>query len=502
MSNSARFRISFIIAFCFLGFTSIQGQSVAEFRQAAEKALSAFDVPGFSVGIIKDGEVVMVEGFGTRTTGADEAVDGNTLFAIASNTKAFISSAIVKLHMEGKLDLDAPVRTYLPTFAVYDEYVSAHMIVRDLLCHRAGLGTFSGDVIWYKSALRADQVVQQIRHVPQAYEWRAGYGYSNLMFITAGEVIKAVTGQSWDEYVREHFLTPLGMDRTQTSVTPLRNLPNVATPHITRNDNEPIAYANWDNMGAAGGIVSSASDMTKWMGAQLASGQTEDGEIFPKNLTNITWRPHNAIGNYKSFSSAGLGWFLRSTDGHTIVSHGGGYDGMYSRVALVPDQNLGVVVLTNSMTGLSSALGNYIVNAYLGQGSEDWLDSAVARQKRGKASWDERRQERIDARVQNTKPSVEISTYAGEYHDPMFGAIHIKVDGDQLRLEFATAPLLNASLEHWHYDTWKIQWDEPHAWFDFGTVAFEINNNRDVTSISFDVPNDDIFFDEIKANKK
>lgn len=502
MKYSISFRISLAVAVCFLWLSNIQSQSVEEFREAAEKALTAFDVPGFSVGVIKDGEVIMAEGFGTRTDGADEAVDGNTLFAIASNTKAFISTAIVKLHLEGKLDLDAPVRTYLPTFAVYDEYVSAHMIVRDLLCHRAGLGTFSGDVIWYKSALSADQVVQQVRHVPQAYEWRAGYGYSNLMFITAGEVIKAVTGQSWDEYVREHFLTPLGMDRTQTSVTPLRNMPNVATPHITRDDNAPIAYANWDNMGAAGGIVSSASDMLKWMGAQLAGGQTDDGEIFPKNLTNTTWRPHNALGNYKSFSSAALGWFLRSTNGHTIVSHGGGYDGMYSRVALVPDQNLGVVVLTNSMTGLSSAVGNYIINSYLGEDTENWLSSAVERQQRGKAAWDERRQERIDARVADTQPSVDLSAYAGEYHDPMFGTINIKVEGDQVRLEFATAPLLNASLTHWHYDTWKIQWDEPHAWFDFGTVEFELDNNRNVTSLSFDVPNDDIFFHEIKANKK
>lgn len=501
--NYSIFRPIFVLALSILWSASIQSQSAADFRQAAQEALVAFDVPGFSVGIIKDGEIVMAEGFGTRTTGADEAVDGNTLFAIASNTKAFISTAIVKLHLEGKLDLDAPVRKYLPTFAVYDEYVSNHMIVRDLLCHRAGLGTFSGDVIWYKSVLSADQIVQQIRHVPQAYEWRAGYGYSNLMFITAGEVIKAVTGQSWDEYVQEQFLSPLGMDRTQTSVTPLRNLPNVATPHITRNDNEPIAYANWDNMGAAGGIVSSASDMLKWIDAQLASGQTTGGEIFPKNLTNTTWRPHNALGNHNSFSSAGLGWFLRTTNGHTIISHGGGYDGMYSRVALVPDQNLGVVVLTNSMTGLSSAVGNYIINRYLGVDTDEgWLRSAVERQQRGQTAWDERRQERIAARVPNTKASVALSAYAGEYYDPMFGVIHIKAMDNRLRLEFATAPLLNATLEHWHHDTWKIQWDEPHAWFDFGTVAFNFDNNRKVTGLSFDVPNDDIFFHEIKANKK
>lgn len=444
----------------------------------------------------------MAEGFGTRTKGTDETVDGNTLFAIASNTKAFISSAIVKLHLEDKLDLDAPVRDYLPYFAVYDDYVSNHMIVRDLLCHRAGLGTFSGDVIWYKSALNAEQVIRQIQYVPQAYEWRAGYGYSNLMFITAGEVIKAVSGQSWDEYVREHFLQPLEMDRTQTSVTPLAQMDNVATPHLTRHDNQAITYANWDNMGAAGGIVSSAADMLKWINLQLNSGQHAGQEIFPKQVTNYTWRPHNALGNHKNFSSAGLGWFIRSVDGHAMISHGGGYDGMYSRVAMVPDENLGIVVLTNSMTGLSSALGNYIIDAYLGRETTDWLDKAVARQKRGQIAWQERHQERLDARVPDTKPSLMPSEYSGEYQDPMYGTIMVKSDGEQLRLEFATAPLLNASLEHWHYDTYLIKWDEPHAWFDFGTVQFELDNNRQVTGLSFDVPNDDIFFHEIKARKE
>ena len=482
--------------------SSLFGQSAEAFRQAAEDALSAFDVPGFAVGIIKDGEVVLSEGFGTRTKDKVEAVDGNSLFAIASNTKAFIATAITKLHLEGKLDLDAPVRQYLPHFAMYDDYVSNHMIVRDLLCHRAGLGTFSGDVIWYKSSYSAAEVVQHIQYVPQAYEWRAGYGYSNLMFITAGEVIKAVSGKSWDQYVKDNFLSPLGMSRTQTSVSPLADMNNVATPHITRHDNMPIPYANWDNMGAAGGIVSSTNDMLLWLGSQLAGGQWAGQEIFPAATTNFTWKPHNALGNHQSFSSAGLGWFLRNTDGHTIISHGGGYDGMYSRVALVPDQNLGVVVLSNSMTGLSSALGNYIIDTYLNRDTENWLTKAVERQKNSQTKWDQRHQERLDARVENTIPSQALNAYTGTYYDPMFGTINITEEEGKLHLNFATAPHLNATLAHWHYDTWQIQWDEAHAWFEFGTIQFVMDNNRQVSSLSFDVPNDDIFFHEIKATKK
>ncbi len=477
-------------------------QTAEDFRVAAQEALTAFDVPGFSVGVIKDGKIVMAEGFGTRTAGKVEAVDGNTLFAIASNTKAFVSSSIVKLHMEGKLDLDAPVRDYLPYFEVYDDYVSNHMMVRDLLCHRAGLGTFSGDVIWYKSALSAEQVIRQIMHLPQAYEWRSGYGYTNLMFITAGEVIKAVTGKSWGEYVQENFLQPLGMDRTQTSVTPLAKLDNVASPHLSRHDNQPIPYVNWDNMGAAGGIISSATDMLKWLELQMADGQWQGKALFPEGLTATTWRPHNPLAGGTSFTSAGLGWFLRMREGHRLVNHGGGYDGMYSQVMMAPDDNLGVVVFTNSMTGLSSALTNYIINSYLGISTENWLAAAVDRQKRGDQAWEDRHQERLDARVLNTSPSLSTAAYLGVYDDPMYGKIEVKQQGEAMQLNFLTAPQLNATLSHWHYDTWLINWEQTHAWFDFGTVQFELDNNRKVTGLSFDVPNDDIFFHEIKAAKQ
>lgn len=498
----SRYRL-FLLVFVTLFFvTDIQSQSVEQFRTAAQEALEAFEVPGFSVGIIKDGKVVLAEGFGTRTAGKEETVDEHTLFAIASNTKAFVSTSIVKLHEEGKLDINKPVRDYLPYFQLYDEYVSSHMMVRDLLCHRAGLGTFSGDFMWYKSDLPAESVLRRIHHLPQAYEFRAGYGYTNLMFITAGEVIKAVTDQTWAEYVQANFLTPLGMTRTQTTVSNLANMDNVATPHLTRNDNETIPYVNWDNMGAAGGIVSSASDMLRWMKLQMNKGQKDKQSIFPENVTNSTWRPHNPLRGGANPTAAGLGWFVSSLDGHLIVNHGGGYDGMYSQVKMAPDDQLGVVVLTNSMTGLSSTLANYIINTYLGRDTEGWLKKAVERQVRGKQNWDKRRQEREEARVEGTRTTHDLSAYTGTYHSPTMGDITIEAVAGKLELHFADSPKLDATLSHWHYDTFRINWQETHAWFDFGTLQFELDNNLKVSGLSFDVPNDDIFFHEIEADKE
>jgi len=491
-------RISyFFIALIFLATNTLKAQSAEQFRSAAASALEAFDTPGFSVGVIKDGKVVLSEGFGTRTLGKQESVDGSTIYAIASNSKAFISTAIARLHVEGKLDLDKPVQTYLPYFKLYDEYVSQHTTVRDLLCHRVGLGTFSGDAIWYKSEKSASDIIKQIQYLPQAYEWRSGYGYTNLMFITAGEVIKAVTGQGWSEYIRENFLTPLQMDRTQTTVAALVDMANVATPHITHRDNLPIAMVPWEAAGAAGGILSSTDDMLKWLDIQLNPDRAEMKGIFPKSARDQTMKPHNPIGG-DNFYSAGLGWFLYVKNGQKMVTHGGGYDGMYSRVLMIPEQNIGIVVLTNSMTGLSSAVANYIRDSYLGADTSGWLDEAVNREMEGREIWKNKFIEPQSNRIAGTLPSIDKTMMVGKYEDPLYGQISVESDDkEKLSLRFEGAPALSANLSHWHYDTWKIDWDEEHAWFDFGTVQFILDNNRKVKSLQFEVPNDDIFFEEI-----
>ena len=492
-------RFLLLLALPFLLFPALRAQDAAQFRQAAQQALTAFQVPGFAVGIIKDGQVVLHEGFGNRTAGKEEPVDGGTLFAIASNTKAFIATTLAQLHTEGKVNLDGFVRDYLPYFQLYDEYVSAHLTVRDLLCHRAGLGTFSGDAIWYKNEQTPEEIIREIRYLPQAYEFRAGYGYSNLMFITAGEVIRAVTGQSWDQYVRTHYLDPLGMTRTQTSAKNLGSMANVATPHLTRANNQPLDFVNWDASGAAGGVISSVDDMLRWLRAQIQFGQVDGQAIFPEAVHDITWKPYNAIGNSQNFTSAGLGWFLGTLEGQRIVSHSGGYDGMYSQVKMIPELGIGVVVLTNSMTGLSAALTNYIVDSYLGRPTDGWLKNAVAREQKAQEAWRTSRTEHEKAQVPGTKPSLLPAAYAGAYHDPLFGPIKVMEAPDGLHLSFPEAPQLNARLTHWHYDTYRINWDNTHAWFDFGTVQFLLDNNRRVTGLQFDVPNDDIFFEEIHA---
>lgn len=493
-------KLHLLLLFCLCSTFSLTAQTAEEINRDAKAALAAYDTPGFAVGVIKEGKVVLSAGFGTRTAGQEESVDGATLFAIASNSKAFISTSLTKLHVEGKLDLDAPVQTYLPYFQLYDPYVSSHTTVRDLLCHRVGLGTFSGDAIWYKSEKSAEEIIRQVRYLPQAYGWRAGYGYTNLMFITAGEVIRSVTGQSWADYVQSNFFGPLGMRRSQTSVKPLAEMKNVATPHVTHRDNQPLMMAPWEASGAAGGIISSTDDMLKWLNAQLQEGTVGGKEIFPAEVLDQTFKVHNSTGGKLSFSSIGLGWFLYEREGKAVVTHGGGYDGMYSRVILIPELETGIVVLSNSMTGLSSALGSRLRDLALGVDDPDWLKSATEREAEGRAEWQEKFVNPQASRVTGTSPTLTEAAMIGTYADPLFGKFIVaKNAAGKLELRFDQSPSLNATLSHWHYDTWKLEWNEPHAWFDFGTVKFVTNNRQEVTGLQFDVPNDDIFFEEFRA---
>ncbi len=502
-------KIATLFLLILFGTSLIAQPSIEKIDAYFAKAQKEWNIPGFAIGIIKDGEIVLSKGYGTLEEGGSDKVDGNTLFAIASNTKAFISASIAQLVDEGKLNWDDPVIKYLPYFELYDDYATNHTTVRDLLCHRAGLGTYSGDAIWYKSEYSGEEVVKRIKAVPQAYDFRSGYGYSNLMFITAGEVIKAVSGQSWNDYAEDHFFKPLGMDRTITSTNDLEKLENVATPHKPMNGkNKAIAWTNWDNMGAAGGIISSVNDMLKWMQAQVDQGQFDDGRLFSANRQIDFWTPHNsyrlsqgARNTYPSrhFSGYGLGWGVFDYGGRFVASHSGGYDGMYSRVAVMPEEKLGFIILTNSMKGISNPMMYYTFDQFLQKESQDWSAFGLAGQKRSEQSHQRRLQRIKDNRLEGTKPALDLEKYTGLFRCEMYGDIELKMEDGKLSIDFKPAPQLAATLDHWHLNTFEIKWKEEHAWFDFGTLQFILDNNGQVQKLQFDVPNYDIFFHEINA---
>lgn len=473
------------------------------------KSLPAWGTPGVSVAVVKDGRVVFSKGYGTLETGKQIPPDGNTLYAIASNTKAFTSAMMAMLVEEGKAGWEDKVRNYLPWFELYDPWVSREMTLRDLLCHRSGLGTFSGDFIWYKSDLTAEEIIRRAKYLPARFGFRDGYGYSNLMYITAGEVIEKITGKSWSENLRERILEPLGMDRTLISLSQLPVKGNFATPHaLEENRNIPIPYTDWEEIAALGGIISSVNDIGRWMIFNMNLGIHGSDTLLRPASYNQLWKLHTpyAVDHTRSndfnthFRGYGLGWVLSDYHGKMMISHSGAYDGMISAVTMIPEEKLGVVVLTNGLKTPANAFSLYALDTYLGMPERDWSQEHLQRTE-ASGKRDTRIADRQAARILHTLPSLPLEKYTGQYHSDIYGMITVSLDPahkDSLRLEFEHSPGLSATLGHWHYDVWKINWDETHAWFSFGTVKFNMTNNLEIKGLDFDVPNDDIFFEELK----
>jgi len=475
-------------------------------------ASETWDVPGFAVAIVKDGEISFAKGYGVREVGKDDRVNEHTLFAIASNTKAFTSAALAILVDEKRLSWEDRVVEYLPYFQLYSPYVTQDMRIRDLLCHRSGLGTFSGDLLWYGTDYSRAEVVRRARYLEQAGPFRGSYGYQNIMFLAAGEVVPAVSGTSWDDFVRTKFFEPLGMDETVTSVADLEGMTNRASPH-KRVDGElvTLAWYNWDAMAPAGGIISSVSDMAKWLRLQLGRGTIDGVRFFSEDASRTMWTVHNpqAVSRQSErlfpsthFRGYALGWGLSDYLGRKVVSHGGGYDGMFSRVVLVPEENLGMVVLTNGMTNLQTALTYRILDAYLGGEERDWSAeylerSELTRQARSKW-WEGERAKRVP----DTKPSLPLDGYIGTYGGKMYGEATVSLEDGGLVLRLLPNPDLVADLTHWHYDTFLVTWRNRFAWFDEGWVQFIMDKTGEFVEMKMDIPNDDLWFHELKFMKE
>lgn len=497
---------------------------LAEIDQAIEQARVKWQVPGLSVAIVKDGKLILSKGYGTKKVGTDDPVDRHTLFAIASNSKAFTAAAIAILVEEGKLRWDDRVQDYLPWLELYDPDVSQDLRIRDLLCHRSGLGTFSGDLLWYGTPYSPTELLKRLRHLPPEGTFRADYGYSNVMFLAAGEVIRTVSGKSWQDFVSERILRPLDMKRSVVSVRDLVTQGNFATPHKSFVDrNEPIEWVNWDTMAAAGGIISSSEDMSKWMLVQLARGELvadsnlkgEEGKkprLFSEANSYEMWEAHIPLkvsARYNQrfpsthFRAYGLGWALSDYKGAKVVAHGGGYDGMYSQTMLIPDKKLGVVVLTNSMTGISEALCYHIVDKFMGGDTRPWLDEGYEQFKRSRVAF----RERIDAAIKPlanapAAPTHPLEDYVGQFTCPLYGDAEVKLENGKLVLALLPNPALVADLTPLHYDTFLIRWRSDFAWFDEGTAHFVCDAKGKLIELKLDVPNDDLWFHELKLKRK
>ncbi len=454
-----------------------------DFSAYVESARKTFDVPGIAVAIVKDGKVVMAQGFGLREIGKPAQVDANTLFAIASNTKAFTAAALQQLAEQGKLKMDDRVIDHLPWFRMSDPYVTHEMRIRDLLAHRSGLSLGAGDLLyWPPTSYSTKEVVQRLANVPIANGFRSGYAYDNILFAVATLVIEEASGQSYADYLREHLFKPVGMDESLVDMTSLKPGMDVAIGHAKADfkDLKPVPPMAWLNDPGAGGIYSSVHDLAKWMNVQLAGGvlptMGSDGKprrLFSEKSHQDMWSMLTPIKVGKpsipelgaltpNFSGYGESWFLSDYRGQKLVWHTGGWPGMVSRVTLVPGLNLGVVVLTNAESGAAfNAVTYRVLDAWLNaEQKTDWVAVYGKAVKKSEAKADDSFARHEAARDKSSKPSLPLAKYAGTLRDPWYGDIVISQENGKLRMRFSKTAQLIGTMTPWQHDTFVVRWDD------------------------------------------
>ena len=460
--------------------------------QYVRHTMKEWNIPGAAVAIVRNDSVIYAKGFGVRELGRPELVDERTIFAIGSNSKAFTAAGLEMLVDDGKMNLDAPVSTYIPDFRLSDPLASREATVRDLLTHRTGLAR--NELVWYGSDASRDELVRRLRYLPSESSFRTKFRYNNVTYLTAGQVLAHVTGGTWDDFVRERIFTPLGMTSTNTSIRDLAGKSNVVTPHLeTPQGIRPIPWYNGDNVGPAGSINSNVVDMAQWLRLQLAAGTHNGKRIISQRGVDEMRSAQAAIplnrGTPMLFPAAhflaiGLGLVTSDYAGKVLVEHTGEIDGMASAVAMVPDARFGVVVLTNLGSGIfaPTALARQIVDMQLGRTSSDWSHQM-------RASYDSvSRLERAAAaafaaqRVPNTKPSLPVAAYAGTYADSAFGEMVIRDDNGTLSFDFG--PMRRGTLEHWHFDTFRSHMSNPAL--ENGTFQFRLDPTGGVADVQMD----------------
>jgi CubicO group peptidase (beta-lactamase class C family) len=511
MPRPFRFAAVFTLILFFTVTLHAQTSPPADLDAYVARAMRTFDVPGIAVAIVKDGKMVFAKGYGVRKLGDPTPVDENTLFGIGSNTKAFTAAALATLVDEGRIAWDDPVYQRLPGFQMYDPYVSHEMTIRDLLTHRSGMGLGEGDLLfWPHTTYKREEIIYRLRFMKPASSFRSHYAYDNLLYMTAGQIVPAVTGTSWDDYVREKILTPLNMKATNVSTTQFKPGDNYAFPHSKVDGKlQVIPFQDLDNAGPAGSINSSVSEMSKWFLLQLNRGKfpDRDGRLFSETRSREMWTSQTIlpIGEGGSgpltalrghFASYGLGWFLTDYKGKKLVGHGGGVAGFVTRVQLVPEESLGVVVLTNAeQGGAMEAILFHIVDHYLGGSTADWIAAFKAQDEQDEKEAAETTKKAASGRAANSKPSLALGNYAGVYIDPWYGPATIKLEGGQPIFTLDHTPAAVADLQHWQYDTFKAHWRDRTIEDAFVTFALKPDGSIDHFTMAAVSPLADFSFD-------
>lgn len=409
-----------------------------------QRALADWNIPGVAVCVVKNGKAVIMRGYGVTETGTNNNVDSNTLFMIGSNTKAFTATALAMLDAEKKVSLDDKVQKWLPDFKLYDPWVTKEATVRDLLCHRLGFETFQGDFMYFDSDLSLAEVREKFGKVKPVYGFRSKWGYTNAAFLTAGEIIPKATGKPWAQFITDSLFKPLQMNRSLALSKDILTATNKAAAHtVVHGVLKKIPYGRLENMAPAGAVSSSASDLSHWVEMQLDNGKYEGKQIVPAAAIQQTRTPASILGNggtlYNKghFALYGLGWFLEEYNGRKIVSHTGGVNGFVTSVTLIPEEKLGIVVLTNTdANSFYEALKWEIMDAYMNLPYRNYSKVFLGFAKQQEAQDEKWLKEKQDSIAMHPKAALPLKDFVGTYTHPVYGNMNISWQDDVLMATF------------------------------------------------------------------
>jgi len=483
--------------------------------------MKVFNVPGIAVAVVKDDKVIHMKGYGVSSIATGKKTDENTLFAIASNSKAFTSAALGILIDEGKLTWNTKVIDIIPEFRLYNAYVTEDFNIKDLLTHRSGMGLGAGDLMmWPDSASFSRQdIINNLRYLKQTSSFRTKYDYDNLLYIIAGVVVERVSGTTWEEFIEERIMQPLGMTMSAASINRLKDKSNIIDAHVPVDGVlQVVAKHGSDVHNPAGGIFSSVADMSKWAIMQMNNGKygkNLEKQIFSEEVHTEMWTPQTIIPvrgrtTYNThFSGYGLGWGLIDANGYLQASHTGGLMGIVTQVTLIPELKLGIIVFTNQQEGAAfTAITNTIKDSYFGIKGTDRVKEYNERVQRNRAEAKEVTDKvwaKIDEQMKKGTTNMNPDRFAGTYTDKWFGDIIITSGNGKLRFNSVKSPRLRGDMLYYTGNTYIVKWDDRALDADAFAV-FALDKDGKPSSITMEAisPLTDFSFDfqDLHFNKK
>ncbi|MBV9057459.1 MAG: serine hydrolase [Candidatus Eremiobacteraeota bacterium] len=446
-----------------------------------ERAVADWPVVGLGCSVIAEGQTLFTRGFGRRSVQGNQPADDRTLFAIGSASKAFTGAAIAMLVDEGLISWDSRVLDHLRNFRLFDPYVTREMTVRDLLTHRSGLER--GDFMWYKSGYDAADVLRRLAYLEPSWSFRTTFGYQNVMYLAAGELITTLTHQTWDDFIRERIFSPLGMEESRPSLATLDQGGNVARPHARINGTiTEIAAHDGLNMNPAGSIYSNARDMLAWMRLAIEGGVLDGKRLLSTGSSRMTHTPQMIIAHSAwsemfpeaEFLSYAAGWFVCAYRGLTLVSHGGNVDGMTAVVAVIPEKRFGITALANvGSSRLPQALVYHAIDTVILERASSWLQRFHESERFAHDRLDYIDDDRKRSTVAGAAPSRPLDAYAGTYHDDFYGTATVRYYDGHLHLSFVG---FDGPLEHWHFDSFKVSIEDPYLRTYASVARFDLDD--------------------------